>query len=63
MIHDQQTEVTERLRALRAGDPQAEDRLYPIVYDELRRAAARMLGGAQSIRSGARGVVTLRPWQ
>lgn len=44
MSQTQHTEVTQLLNALRAGDPNAEDRLYPIVYDELRRAAVRMLG-------------------
>jgi RNA polymerase sigma factor (TIGR02999 family) len=39
------TDVTQLLSALRAGDSQAEERLFPIVYDELRRAAARMLAG------------------
>jgi RNA polymerase sigma factor (TIGR02999 family) len=43
MSQTQQTEVSELLTALRAGDPQAESQLFPIVYDELRRAAARML--------------------
>lgn len=45
MTETQPTEVTRLLSALRAGDSQAEERLYPIVYDELRRAAARMLAG------------------
>lgn len=45
MSQTQQTDVTALLSALRAGDREAEERLFPIVYDELRRAAARMLSG------------------
>jgi RNA polymerase sigma factor (TIGR02999 family) len=45
MSQTQQTDVTELLSALRAGDHEAEERLFPIVYDELRRAATRMLSG------------------
>jgi RNA polymerase sigma factor (TIGR02999 family) len=36
-------EVTRLLRELGDGDPRALDRLYPLVYDELRRAAQRAL--------------------
>jgi RNA polymerase sigma factor (TIGR02999 family) len=36
-------EVTRLLDALRGGDPGALDRLYPLVYTELRRAAAGLL--------------------
>jgi RNA polymerase sigma factor (TIGR02999 family) len=36
-------DVGELLTALRAGDARAESELFPLVYDELRRAAARML--------------------
>lgn len=43
MSQTQQNEVTELLAALRSGDPRAESQLFPLVYDELRRAAARML--------------------
>jgi RNA polymerase sigma factor (TIGR02999 family) len=45
MSQSQLTDVTRLLSALRAGDSQAEEQLFPIVYDELRRAAARMLAG------------------
>jgi RNA polymerase sigma factor (TIGR02999 family) len=45
MSQTQPTEVSALLSALRDGDSQAEERLFPIVYDELRRAAARMLSG------------------
>jgi RNA polymerase sigma factor (TIGR02999 family) len=34
------TNVTQMLESIRAGDPQAADRLLPLVYDELRRIAA-----------------------
>jgi RNA polymerase sigma factor (TIGR02999 family) len=36
-------EITSLLRAWSAGDPAARDRLMPVVYDELRRRAARFL--------------------
>jgi RNA polymerase sigma factor (TIGR02999 family) len=36
-------EVTRLLKELGHGDPRALDRLYPLVYDELRRAAQRAL--------------------
>src|SRR5262245_66327806 len=38
-------EVTQLLRAWRAGDRQALDDLLPMVYDELRRLAAHYLRG------------------
>jgi RNA polymerase sigma factor (TIGR02999 family) len=34
------TNVTQMLESIREGDPQAADRLLPLVYDELRRIAA-----------------------
>src|SRR3954466_14828754 len=37
------TDVTRVLRAVRDGDPQAGERLLPLVYAELRRLAARKL--------------------
>jgi RNA polymerase sigma factor (TIGR02999 family) len=36
-------EVTRVLSAIEAGDPQAAEQLLPLVYDELRRLAARRL--------------------
>ena len=36
-------EITSLLRAWGAGDPAARDRLMPVVYEELRRRAARFL--------------------
>ena len=38
-------EVTRVLSAIEAGDPQAAEQLLPLVYDELRRLAARRLAG------------------
>lgn len=38
-------EVTRLLRAWSAGEPGAFDRLFPLVYDELRRTARRFLAG------------------
>lgn len=40
----QQHAVTEALGALRAGEPDAMDRLVPLVYDDLARIAHRQLG-------------------
>jgi RNA polymerase sigma factor (TIGR02999 family) len=37
------TEVTQLLAAAQAGDPHAAQRLWPLVYDELRRLAAQKL--------------------
>ena len=37
------TDVTQILSAMEQGDPQAAERLLPLVYDELRRLAARRL--------------------
>jgi RNA polymerase sigma factor (TIGR02999 family) len=39
------SELTELLNALQGGDAHAADRLLPMVYDELRRLAARQLAG------------------
>jgi RNA polymerase sigma factor (TIGR02999 family) len=36
-------EVTSILSAIQQGDPQAAERLWPLVYDELRKLAARKL--------------------
>ncbi|MEZ6197071.1 MAG: sigma-70 family RNA polymerase sigma factor [Planctomycetota bacterium] len=41
MSDERQFEVTDLLEALGAGDPDAADRLLPLVYDELRRLARR----------------------
>jgi RNA polymerase sigma factor (TIGR02999 family) len=38
-------EATRVLSAIEAGDPQAAEQLLPLVYDELRRLAARRLAG------------------
>jgi RNA polymerase sigma factor (TIGR02999 family) len=37
---DRMTDVTQLLAAVEAGDPDAAGRLWPLVYDELRRLAA-----------------------
>lgn len=39
-------DVTALLVAVRAGDDAARDRLFTVLYDELRRIAARRVGGA-----------------
>lgn len=36
-------EVTQLLQQMRAGDPAARDRLFPLVYEELRQVARRAL--------------------
>ncbi|HQU46805.1 MAG TPA: sigma-70 family RNA polymerase sigma factor [Pirellulales bacterium] len=41
--HDPNREVTQVLAALAAGEPQAAEKLLPLVYDELRRVAAAQL--------------------
>jgi RNA polymerase sigma factor (TIGR02999 family) len=38
------TETTRLLRAIGAGDPRAAEQLLPLVYDELHRLAARLMG-------------------
>ena len=43
-MEGQASEVTALLRAWRAGDEQARDRLMPLVYDALYRRAAAYLG-------------------
>lgn len=44
---DGMEKVTEILAALMSGDQQATDELLPVVYDELRRLAARQMAGEQ----------------
>src|SRR5262249_28733836 len=39
------SEVTQILHAIEKGDPQAAEKLLPLVYDELRKLAARKLKG------------------
>jgi RNA polymerase sigma factor (TIGR02999 family) len=41
---DTRPRITELLRGLRRGEPDAMERLMPLVYDELRRIAHRQLG-------------------
>lgn len=40
--------ITEALLALRAGSPEAMDRLMPLVYEQLRRIAHRQLGSEET---------------
>ena len=40
-------DVTHILSAIEQGDPRAAEQLLPLVYDELRRLAARRLGQAK----------------
>jgi RNA polymerase sigma factor (TIGR02999 family) len=44
-------EVTRLLRGLREGEPEALDRLLPLVYDELRRLARRQLNRESAPRT------------
>ncbi len=48
MNQPQPNNVTQLLAALRNGDPLAEEHLFPLVYEELRRAAARMLSSERA---------------
>lgn len=42
---DEKDDVTHILNAIEDGDPQAAERLLPLVYDELRRLAVQRLAG------------------
>ena len=42
------TEITRLLAALRGGDAHAGERIFPLVYDELRRVAGRILSGERA---------------
>ena len=47
------TEATHILSAIEQGDPQAAERLLPLIYDELRKLAAqRLTRGRPDKRSG-----------
>ncbi|MGV3707947.1 MAG: sigma-70 family RNA polymerase sigma factor [Gemmatimonas sp.] len=48
MSQTEPTEITEMLAALQAGDKQAGDRLFPLVYDEMRRVAARLMSSERA---------------
>lgn len=48
MAHAQHQDVTGLLHSLSSGDPTAFDRLFPLVYGELRRLAHRQLGGERA---------------
>jgi RNA polymerase sigma factor (TIGR02999 family) len=41
---DQDADITSELLAWRAGEPSAVDRLFPLVYEEMRRIAHRHMG-------------------
>src|SRR5918995_923696 len=43
LLSKRMSEISQILNALERGDPQAADRLLPLVYDELRRLAAQRL--------------------
>ncbi len=45
---DDAVQTTRLLRAVGAGDPDAADKLLPLVYDELRRLAGRMMNGERA---------------
>ena len=48
MSQTETTEITRLLAAMRAGDAQAGERIFPMVYDELRRVAGRILSGERA---------------
>jgi RNA polymerase sigma factor (TIGR02999 family) len=48
MAQESDHEVTRLLAAVRGGDNGAFERLYPMVYEELRRAARRQLAGERA---------------
>lgn len=41
-------EITAMLAAIRAGDTRAGDRLFPLVYDEMRRVAAHLMSSERA---------------
>lgn len=47
-MNDTETQVSRLLVAVETGDAEARDQLYPLVYDELRRAAARLLSSERA---------------
>src|SRR5687768_925026 len=42
---DRDADITSQLRAWRAGEASAQESLFPLVYDELRRIAHRQMAG------------------
>lgn len=42
---DREADITSQLLAWRAGEPSAQESLFPLVYDELRRIAHRQMAG------------------
>lgn len=48
MSQTEPTEVSRLLAAVRSGDAQAGEQLFPLLYDELRRAATRLLASERA---------------
>jgi RNA polymerase sigma factor (TIGR02999 family) len=48
MSQSEPTQVTDILAAMRAGDVRAGERLFPLVYEELRRVAGRLLASERA---------------
>ena len=48
MATSESDDVTQLLAAVNSGDEEAADRLFPLIYDELRRVARRYLGRERS---------------
>ena len=48
MSQPEPTEITEILAALQGGDQKAGDRLFPLVYEEMRRVAARLMSSERA---------------
>jgi len=48
MSQTEATEVTRLLAAMRAGDAAAGERIFPMVYNELRQVAGRILSGERA---------------
>lgn len=51
MSRTEPTEISSLLAALRAGDTSAGERIFPLVYDELRRAAGRLLSAEHGVHT------------
>lgn len=48
MNNNAPAEITAMLAAIRAGDSRAGDRLFPLVYDEMRRVAAHLMSSERA---------------
>jgi RNA polymerase sigma factor (TIGR02999 family) len=51
MSPSEPNQITDMLAAMRAGDARAGDRLFPLIYDELRRVAGRLLSSERDDHS------------